>query len=97
MRVSSFPLWIVFCAGIAPAQSSGTFSATGSITEVRSEHATTLMSDGRVLITGGYGTQGEGLASAGIYDPSTGTFTAAGRMAARRRMHSSVLLRPSSF
>lgn len=56
MRVSSFPLWIVFCAGIAPAQSSGTFSATGSMTEVRSEHATTLLSDGRVLITGGYGT-----------------------------------------
>jgi len=52
-----------FLRGHRTAQSSGTFNATGSMTEVRSEHATTLLSDGRVLITGGYGTQGEGLAS----------------------------------
>ncbi len=91
MRISSHLLWIVFC-GTALSQSSGTFAATGSMTELRSQHTATLLFDGRVLLAGGYGPQGAGLPTAEIYDPATGTFAATGSMAAARRMHSSTLL-----
>jgi hypothetical protein len=52
---------------------SGTFTPTGTLTEARSNHASALLADGRVLVTGGYGAQAP-LASAELYDPVSGTF-----------------------
>ena len=52
----------------------------------------TLLMTLRVLLAGGYGSEGEGLASAEIYDPSTGAFSATGSMTSPRRMHSATLL-----
>src|SRR5260370_3863638 len=60
--------------------STGTFSATGSMTTVRYHHTATLFPDGKVLITGGF--NGGALASAELYDPTTGTFSATGSMTA---------------
>jgi hypothetical protein len=74
----------VFCAR---AQTSGTFSATGSMTTPRVGHTATLLHDGRVLIAGGAGN-----ASAELYDPTTGTFTATGNMIAGRTWASVALL-----
>lgn len=54
-----------------------TFSATGAMAVTRTYHAATVLTDGRVLVTGGYGAQAP-LASAEIYDPTRGTFTSAG-------------------
>jgi len=54
----------------------GAFTPTGSMT-VLGPHTATLLSDGRVLMTGGCSPKGCGsnvLASAELYDPSTGTF-----------------------
>jgi hypothetical protein len=74
----------------------GMFTATGSMTRARDNHAATLLADGRILITGGESHDG-GIfsgttASAEIYDPATGTFAAAGNMTARRAGHTATLL-----
>ena len=60
----------------------GTFTATGPMTVARSGHTATLLPSGKVLIAGG-GTNvlgDETTASAELYDPATGTFTATGPM-----------------
>jgi len=55
----------------------------------RSQHQSSLMTDGRVLITGG--AQGE--PSAEIFDPATGRFAPARAMLAPRALHRSITLR----
>jgi large repetitive protein len=56
----------------------GTWAATGSMAAGRnSQTATSLLTDGRVLVAGGFGNPAP-LASAEIYDPKTGTFSPAG-------------------
>ena len=72
---------------------SGTFAATGSMSKTRSDHTATVLTDGRVLVAGGYQTFPLGLTdTADIYDPQTGTFTATGSMTQARRSHTATLL-----
>jgi hypothetical protein len=72
---------------------------------VRHHHAATLLPDGRVLITGGYhasdaiqltsegyGSAGEELASAEIYDPKTGKFSPTGAMTTARSSPTAISL-----
>jgi hypothetical protein len=61
----------------------GTFSLTGSLNDARYFHTATLLPSGKVLITGGVGTQ-DSLASAELYDPATGVFTRTGSMSVQR-------------
>ncbi len=50
---------------------SGTWAPTGSLNIARGSHTATLLSNGKVLVAGGYGFSGI-LASAELYDPETG-------------------------
>ena len=75
---------------------SGSWTTTGSLNGVRILHTATLLPDGRVLVAGGADTIGEtsvnALASAELYDPSTGTWTTTGNMARARARHTATLL-----
>jgi hypothetical protein len=56
------------------------------MTRARERHTATLLPDGRVLIAGGYDGNRD-TASAEVYDPSTGTWSATGAMAQGRFVH----------
>jgi hypothetical protein len=64
----------------------GTWTATGSMLAGRYRHSATLLKDGRVLVAGGNASDSGTpdvqccLASAELYDPSTGTWAATGSM-----------------
>jgi hypothetical protein len=71
--------------------STDSFSATGSMNTPRLNHAATLLSDGKVLFTGG----SNGVAaldSAEIYDPDTRKFSPVGSLAAARKFHTTSIL-----
>jgi hypothetical protein len=73
----------------------GKFSRTGSMTTPRDSQTETLLHDGRVLISGGTSSQpemGTQLASAELYDPKTGKFSATGSMTTPRDQHTATLL-----
>ena len=81
--------------------STGTFSPTGSMTEARYDDTATLLSNGRVLVVGGYNDStgyggpygyGSAVASAELYDPSTGTFSPTGSMTEVHREFTATLL-----
>ena len=72
----------------------GTFSATGSMRANREHYTATLLSDGRVLVTGG-DDMSDGsapLASAELYDPTTGAFSPTGSMTTPRVFQSATML-----
>jgi len=73
-----------------------TFSKTGSLATARIGHTTTLLSNGKVLVVGGwvpgYGTKTCSTSAAELYDPATGKWTATGSLAEGRAEHTATLL-----
>jgi len=75
--------------------STGTFAATGNMTATREEHAAVLLANGNVLVSGGNKktlTTQTPLASAELYNPTTGKWTATGSMSSARAGHTSTVL-----
>jgi hypothetical protein len=76
--------------------STGMFTPTGSMTTVRTWHTATLLTNGKVLIAGGSDADLRSpfhwLASAELYDPSTGMFTPTGSMPIAQRTDGATLL-----
>ena len=69
----------------------GTWTFTGSLHTPRQSYSATLLSDGKVLVAGGFNS-GEALASAELYDPATGTWTDTGSLNNARYSHTATLL-----
>jgi hypothetical protein len=74
--------------------STGSFTTTGSMITGRRHQTATLLANGMVLVTGGFTEVGgpAELASAELYDPAAGTFSATGNMNRQRALHTATLL-----
>jgi hypothetical protein len=73
------------------------WTPTGSMGTAREGHTATLLPDGKVLVAGGVditsdNLNGTLLASAELYDPSSGTWSATGNMGTAREGHTATLL-----
>ncbi|HXR75333.1 MAG TPA: kelch repeat-containing protein [Bryobacteraceae bacterium] len=79
---------------MALAQSQDRFTPTGDMTAQRMGHTATLLTNGKVLVTGGYAVPAgfPVWASAELYDPLTGKFALTGSMTTPRAGHTATLL-----
>lgn len=68
------------------------WTQTCSLNTGRSDHAATLLQDGRVLVSGGLDPNFDVTASAELYDPATGVWTTTGSMNQARLDHTQTLL-----
>jgi hypothetical protein len=71
--------------------STRSFFSTGSMITPRESHTATLLNNGMVLLVGGF-SETSVLASAELYDPSTGNWTATGNLQSARYDHTATLL-----
>lgn len=82
----------VFC-GPTP---SGNFSPAASLATPRYMHSATLLTNGKVLVAGGFHIPNSGgdftLASTELYDPVSDTWSPAGSLAIARSLHTATLL-----
>src|SRR6266481_3151950 len=68
------------------------YLSTGSLNEARDSHTATLLTDGRVLIVGGQDSFGFALASAELFNSTSGIFTNTGSLNTARKFHTATLL-----
>ncbi len=74
-----------------------TFTTVGTMNVARYDHAATVLSNGMVLLAGGYGCSGSGctaapLTSAELYDPASGNFVLTGNLQNARYAETATLL-----
>jgi len=94
-RRITLPLFLLLGAGLMLVQpcagASFEFEVTGSLRTPRLQHTSTLLPNGKVLVTGGTDLFFT-FASAELYDPARGTWTATGSLATPRTHHIATLL-----
>ena len=97
MKTSLVLFWAAVHASITLAQSPGTLTPAGNMRTPRAAHTATLLLNGKVLITGGFGNNASAgaaavpLATAELYDPATDAFTPVGPMTTPRAQHTATL------
>src|SRR3989440_1721119 len=70
----------------------GSWSVTGSLNTARYLHTAALLSNGMVLVAGGYDSNTHVLASAELYDPVSGSWTFTGNLNTARTVKNATLL-----
>ncbi|MEO5914439.1 MAG: kelch repeat-containing protein [Luteolibacter sp.] len=70
----------------------GTWLGTGNLITARDSHTATLLPNGKVLVSGGEGSNSTSLASAELYDPATGSWTSSASFAIAREFFTATLL-----
>jgi N-acetylneuraminic acid mutarotase len=71
----------------------GAWTATGSMSSGRENHIAVRLTNGKVLVAGGYSVEQQAqLRSAELYDPATGTWSATGNLVTARELATPVIL-----
>jgi Galactose oxidase, central domain len=87
--------WLIDCQLYDPQK--GDFVPTGLLSTRRDAHTATLLPNGKVLVAGGEEVNDRGfsvlLASAELYDPASGRFSATGSMVTGRELHTATMMR----
>ena len=86
---------ISLATGITAFAQSGTFTLTGSLNTARRDHTATLLQNGEVLVAGGTDVSNNlttALASAELYNPTTGEWTSTDSMSDARTAFTATLL-----
>ena len=81
---------------VYPAVLDPRWTTTGSMTTARQGHTATLLSTGNVLVVGGTSNGTTALASAELYNRTTGTWAATGSMTGARTLHTATQLNTNS-
>jgi len=71
---------------------SAAWSPAGNLSVARMSHTATLLADGKLLVTVGYGVGSAVLNTTELYDPATNIWSAAGTMNSPRSLHTATLL-----
>jgi len=87
----SLLLWVAMFVTGANAGAQGVWSLTGRMEDHRGLHTATLLPNGKVLVVGGFGNDGV-IASAELYDPTTGKWRATAKPFFGRTRHTATLL-----
>src|SRR5271169_819054 len=69
------------------------FIPAGSMETPRESHTATMLNSGKVLVTGGLDSNNNALATAEIFDPTTGNFSPTGSMETAREAHTATQLK----
>jgi hypothetical protein len=72
--------------------SSGTWTLSDTMHFARAQHAVSLLPNGKVLVTGGFGDEEPVIQTAELYDPSIGSWTTVYNMPDCRAGHTSTVL-----
>jgi large repetitive protein len=88
--VGDSQMFVAVCELYDP--NAGTWTATGKLLQPRAVFTATLLQNGKVLVAGGGGANGDILAAAELYDPHTGTWAATGTMIEGRSSHTATML-----
>lgn len=90
--LNSFLVLFLLWAAPLIASPGGQLAPVAAMASPRAKHSATLLYNGKVLIAGGIGSDGNVLATAELYDPATAKFTPTGSMTQARAAHGAVRL-----